>query len=327
MRHIYVRAAAISILALGASQVFAVPTGPVPTRTGARGFFTKPLEPTCTVCHQADLNGIPPGINDPSGSVKILNVPAHYVPGTTYTLTVELQHDWNPVPPDPLRWGFQLQAIQATTGDSSGIWILSPNVPPDSFKIVKAAATSVYKNRRYVDQAGWILTDERPGGPTHFGEVGPVQWHVQWQAPPGDSGKIYFFAAGNSTNGDDQCFQSGDFVFTTSESTTAEATTDVGPGGNFRLQTQLGAPMPNPMQGRTDLTFSLARGGVVDLSIFDLTGRRVATLLHEFRPAGTHAAAWSGRNDRGQRCVSSVYFVRLTSPDQRVITKKVVLDR
>jgi hypothetical protein len=327
LRHIYVRAAAISILALGASQVFAVPTGPVATRTGARGFFNKPLEPTCTVCHQADLSGIPPGINDASGSIKLVNVPAHYVPGTIYTLTVQLQHDWNPVPADPLRWGFQLQAIQANTGDSSGTWVLTPNVAPDSFKIVKATGTSVYKNRRYVDQSGYPLIDqEHAGSPTHFGEVGPVEWHVKWQAPPGDSGKIYFFAAGNSTNGDDQCFQSGDFIFTTSESTTAEVNAAVGPGDDA-LRTRLGAPMPNPMQGRTDLTFSLARGGMVDLSIFDLSGRRVATLLHEFRPAGSHAAAWTGRNDRGERCVSSVYFVRLTSPDQRVITKKVVLDR
>ena len=224
MRHRVFAAVAVLILA-GVVSALAVPTGPVATRTGARAFGTKAAEPNCTACHSPDLSGIPPGINQPSGWLTILGVPANYAPGAIYPLTVQLHHDWDPMPGNPLRWGFQLQAIQASTGDSSGTWNFGLNAPPDSFKIVKASGTSIYKNRRYVDQAGYAtLLDERAGSATHFGEVGQVEWHVLWQAPPGDSGKIYFFAAGNSTNGDDQCFQSGDFVFTTSESTTAGET-------------------------------------------------------------------------------------------------------
>ena len=325
MRHFIVRAAVPAVLIFGVTRAFAVPTGPVATRTGARGFGNKAPEPTCTVCHSPNALGIPSGINDPSGSIQILGVPATYSPGATYLLTVHLQHDWNPVPVDPLRWGFQLQAIQASTGDSVGTWLFGDNVPPDSFKIVKAPGTSVYKNRRYVDQAGWLIVDERPGGPTHFGEVGPVEWHVNWQAPPGDSGKIYFFAAGNSTNGDDQCFSSGDFVFTTVESTTASGSSAVPLSGGLR--TALGPPMPNPTRGTADLGFSIERGGLVDVSVFDLSGRRVATLVHEFRDAGHYPATWNGRDDRGQLSRNGVYFVRLTAPDARVFAQKLTLSR
>ena len=325
MRHRVLAAVAVLLVASGVSAL-AVPTGPVATRTGARGFFTKPVEPNCTACHSPDVNGIPAGINQPSGWLKILGVPTNYVPGAVYSLTVQLHHDWDPMPPDPLRWGFQLQAIQANTGDSTGTWLFGANAPPDSFKIVKASGTSVYKNRRYVDQAGYAtIADERAARPTLFGEVGQVEWHVNWQAPPGDSGKIYFFAAGNSTNGDDQCFTSGDFVFTTSESTTAGAATSVG-GGPGSLPLAASAH-PNPMSARTTVHFSVPQGGLVDLSVFDLSGRHVSTLAHEFHLAGAYTATWSGRNDRGEFARNGVYFVRLTGPDRHTVTSKLVLAR
>ena len=322
MRHFLIRATVLSVLVIGASRVLAFPSGAVSTRTDARGFFTKPKEPNCTACHSADLSGIPSGINDPSGFIRILDVPAQYAPSAVYILRVHVEHNWTLIPPDPLRWGFQLQAIQASTGDSSGLWILTPNVAPDSFKILKGVSTSVYKNRRYVDQAGWLSDVDHPGGPTHMGEVGPVEWHVKWQAPPGDSGKIYFFAAGNSANGDGNCSQSGDFIFTTVESTIAGGNTAV--FGQGRSST-LAAPNPNPMHRFTTLSFSLMKGGLVDLAIFDLGGRRVRTLVREFREAGGHPATWNGRNDRGEPVPDGIYFARLRTPEDQVVTRKIAL--
>jgi hypothetical protein len=319
MRHRVLAAVAVLILT-GVVRALAVPTGPAAIHTGARAFFNKPLETTCTQCHNGYTT-----INDPSGWVRILGVPQSYAPSAVYDLTVQLHHDWDPMPPDPLRWGFQLQAIQGSTGDSCGTWIFGANAPPDSFKIVKASGTSAYKNRRYVDQAGVQLLSEFAGSPTHYGEVGQVEWHVQWQAPPGDSGKIYFFAAGNSTNGDDACFSSGDFVFTTAESTVAGGNTAVGDGRN---PLELAATaQPNPMSLRTSVHFAVPQGGLVDLSVFDLSGRHVRTLLHEFQPAGTHFATWAGRDERGEICRNGVYFVRLTGPDRRSVTSKLVLAR
>jgi hypothetical protein len=229
------------------------------------------------------------------------------------------------MPADPLRWGFQLQAVQASTGDSAGIWVLTPNAPPDSFRIIKGIGTSVYKNRRYVDQAGYgTIGAERAGSPTHFGEVGQVEWHVKWQAPPGDSGKIYFFAAGNSTNGDDLCSVSGDYVFTTVESTVAGGNTAVFGEGR---SSGLGQPSPNPMRSFTTLSFALMKGGVVDLAIFDIGGRRVTTLVNEFREAGGYPATWNGRNDRGEQVPDGVYFARLRTPENQTIIRKIALAR
>jgi hypothetical protein len=312
----------------GASLAFALSTGPEPARTSAFKVQNKAAESNCTLCHSANVLGIPPGINDPSGRLRILDVPATYLPHTVYTLRVHLEHTWSPMPADPLRWGFQMQAVQASTGDSAGTWIMVPNSPPDTFVIRKTTSISVYKNRRYIEHTRNPSNPVDPDGATHFGELGPVEWHVKWKSPPGDSGKIYFFAAGNSANGDGVSIGSGDFIFTTAESTIGASNVDVPPHpAPLQLHTGLEPPYPNPMAKCTGISFTIAKGGLVDVSIYDLQGRRVRTALHEFREAGTHGAFWDGRGDDRQFVKNGVYLIRLSAPDGRRSSQKVVLAR
>ena len=323
MRHIIVRAAVFGVLVGGTGMAVANSTGPPASRTGSRAVQNKAAELNCTMCH----SGSP--LNDPSGSLRILDVPAQYTPGQTYPLRVRLEHTWNPMPPTPLRWGFELQAVQASTGDSAGIWILSDgvsyfNTTPDTFKIVKGLSTTVWKNRRYIEHTRGV----DPRGSIHLGELGPIEWHVHWQAPPGDSGMVYFFAAGNSANGDGVSLGSGDFIFTTVESAMGGTIVDVPPHpGPLRLRTALAPAYPNPMTKCTDIAFTIARGGLVDISIYDLSGRKVRTVFHEFREAGTHGTFWDGRADDRRFAKNGVYLIRLSGPDGRRSSQKIVLSR
>ena len=322
MRHIIVRAAAFVTLIGGASLAYALSTGPEPTRTGAFKVQNKNTEPTCTNCH----TGSP--VNDPSGRLRILDVPTNYLPGQIYTLRVHLEHTWNPLPPQPVRWGFQLQAVQASTGDSAGVWIMVPNAPPDTFKIVKPSSISAYKNRRYIEHTRNPANPVDPNGSTHYGEPTPVEWHVQWKAPPGDSGKIYFFAAGNSANGDGVSIGSGDFIFTTAESTIGSSNVDVpAHPAPLRLHSGLEPAYPNPMTKCTGISFTIAKGGMVDIAIYDLQGRKVRTVMHEFREAGTHGGTWDGRTDDHTFAKNGVYLIRLSAPDGRKSSQKVILAR
>ena len=328
MRHSnIVRAVVTAMLLGGVGLAFAFSTGPEPARTGAFAVQNKAAELNCMLCHSANSLGVPPGLNDASGRLQILDVPAHYVPGQTYALRVHLEHDWSPMPPDPLRWGFELQAVQASTGDSAGIWILGTNSPPDTFKITRSFS-GAYKNRRYIEHTRNASNPVDPNGSTHYGELGPIEWHVNWQAPPGDSGKIYFFAAGNSANGDGVSVGSGDFIFTTAESTTGPSNVAVpAHPAPLDLRTGLDAPYPNPMTKCTGVSFTIARGGLVDISVYDLQGRKVRTALHEFREAGTHGAYWDGRGDDRQFVKNGLYMIRLSAPDGRRSSQKVVLAR
>src|SRR5262249_10914649 len=73
--------------------------------------------------------------------------------------------------------------------------------------------------------------------------------------------------------------------------------------------TALARVTPNPTQGDATLSFSLARRGPVDVSIYAANGRLVRNLFHGVREAGTWSLAWDGRDDRGAAVSGGVYFV------------------
>lgn len=84
---------------------------------------------------------------------------------------------------------------------------------------------------------------------------------------------------------------------------------------------------PNPFNPATRIRFGLREPGEVHLAIYDVEGRRVATLIdNRGMPAGAHTITWNGTNGNGARVASGVYFVRLKQA-QNVQTKKVVLLR
>ncbi len=75
----------------------------------------------------------------------------------------------------------------------------------------------------------------------------------------------------------------------------------------------LAAPRPNPARERVTFEFSVPYDDRrAELAVFDLAGRRVATVGRGAR-AGTNAAAWSLVDERGRPVAPGVYVCRLTS--------------
>ena len=68
---------------------------------------------------------------------------------------------------------------------------------------------------------------------------------------------------------------------------------------------------PNPFNPVTTIRFSVPQSGRVTLAVYDVLGRRVATLLDEVLTAGTHSIAWNARDDAGQSVASGAYVYRL----------------
>jgi hypothetical protein len=68
---------------------------------------------------------------------------------------------------------------------------------------------------------------------------------------------------------------------------------------------------PNPFNPQTTVWFDLARDGFTELIVYDLTGRRVRTLVNTSLRSGEHRAVWDGRNDGGRRVASGVYLFQL----------------
>ena len=70
---------------------------------------------------------------------------------------------------------------------------------------------------------------------------------------------------------------------------------------------------PNPFNPSTQIAFSLAKPGHVTLTIFDLLGREVTTLVDRVMPAGEHSQSWSGRSGSGATVASGIYMYRLSA--------------
>jgi hypothetical protein len=81
--------------------------------------------------------------------------------------------------------------------------------------------------------------------------------------------------------------------------------------GPARGRTHLLGNAPNPFGSSTTIRMALQRDGEAELGIFDLGGRRVASLHEGALPAGTHSFDWSGRDDSGQRVPPGIYLCRL----------------
>ena len=71
---------------------------------------------------------------------------------------------------------------------------------------------------------------------------------------------------------------------------------------------RLGLESENPFRSTLRFRIDTPTPGPVTLSVYDLRGRRVATLSSGERGAGTHFVTWDGRNTRGNSVAPGVYF-------------------
>jgi hypothetical protein len=83
---------------------------------------------------------------------------------------------------------------------------------------------------------------------------------------------------------------------------------------------------PNPFASSTTIHFALGSDGPIEISIYDVSGRRVRTLLHRGVQAGSSFVHWDGRNGTGQELPSGTYFVRM-EVGKSLFEKKMTLMR
>jgi hypothetical protein len=89
------------------------------------------------------------------------------------------------------------------------------------------------------------------------------------------------------------------------------------PGATIELE----APRPNPARGRTSLAFTLPKDTTVQLAVYDVAGRRVATLAEGARSAGRHEIPFDATG-----MAAGVYWARLVAPGVEK-TERIVLVR
>jgi len=81
---------------------------------------------------------------------------------------------------------------------------------------------------------------------------------------------------------------------------------------------------PNPFNPTTTLSFSVPKEGKINLSIYDMTGRLVSTLVDGNMEQGYHSMVWNGVDSNGNAVSSGMYFYALQGEGVS-ITKKMML--
>ncbi|MGD8395116.1 MAG: FlgD immunoglobulin-like domain containing protein, partial [Candidatus Eiseniibacteriota bacterium] len=104
------------------------------------------------------------------------------------------------------------------------------------------------------------------------------------------------------------------------------ATTGVEDAGSPPVTRALVRATPNPMRSSTTISYTLTEPGRVVLTLFDVTGRSLATLVDAAQAAGEHAVIWDGRTSTGDRVGDGVYVYHLETAG-RAVTGKLVVSR
>jgi hypothetical protein len=85
---------------------------------------------------------------------------------------------------------------------------------------------------------------------------------------------------------------------------------------------ELGLPAPNPSRGRVQFALALPTRALVQLAIFDVTGREVSRQPEQMMSAGRWTIAWEAA--AGSQPQAGVYFARLSVDGRMRATRRVV---
>ena len=83
-------------------------------------------------------------------------------------------------------------------------------------------------------------------------------------------------------------------------------------------ETRLEPNYPNPFNPSTTIQLTIATRQLAVVTVYDLLGREIATLLNEVKEPGTYRVPFDGRGLSG-----GVYFARLAAGEQRNIQKMI----
>lgn len=147
-----------------------------------------PAFEACNICHFSFE------LNSGDGDLQVLGMPATYVPGAVYNLSVQLED------PGQLRWGFELTVLDDDDPLSEG----------GALGVADAVNTQIS-----LDSNGTVDYLKHTSDGTYGGtNDGPVTWDFVWTAPDAAVGPISFYVAGNAANGDGSLIN--DYIYTRS---------------------------------------------------------------------------------------------------------------
>jgi type IX secretion system substrate protein len=97
---------------------------------------------------------------------------------------------------------------------------------------------------------------------------------------------------------------------------------DIKPAKKYELSQNY----PNPFNGTTTIPFELQKDGNVNITIYDVLGRKVKTLINQPYTFGKHTITWEGSDANSNEVSSGIYFYQIKSGEYSK-TKRLLLLR
>ena len=82
---------------------------------------------------------------------------------------------------------------------------------------------------------------------------------------------------------------------------------------------------PNPFNPSTQIRYALPEATSVTITVYDMMGRKVRTLVQDAQSAGYHTALWNATNDRGLPVSAGMYIYTLQAGDHHHMKKMILL--
>ena len=68
---------------------------------------------------------------------------------------------------------------------------------------------------------------------------------------------------------------------------------------------------PNPFNPSTRIDYVVPVGGMISLSVFNILGQKLSSLVDGYKKKGGHSLNWDGTNNTGELLPAGIYFIRM----------------
>jgi len=96
--------------------------------------------------------------------------------------------------------------------------------------------------------------------------------------------------------------------------------------GGTALKPELEQNYPNPLSDYTTIEYLLKQSANVKLTIYNILGNEIITLVDKFEASGEKTVTWNGKDSKGKRVSNGVYFYSIRIGDTQVTNKLVVIN-
>lgn len=121
-----------------------------------------------------------------------------------------------------------------------------------------------------------------------------------------------------ATTDPDRYYWQGTMMLSPGQKTDPEPPVPGDDGLGFRVY-------PNPSSGLATIRYALLRSDRVQITIYNMLGQKVKTLVDNWQPAGSYSLQWDGRNEQGKKAAAGIYLCRVNIAGREDTQKMVVV--